>query len=233
MQSRNQESQRESLPILRSIQVGQPRLYAEERPASSGQEEWYSAIVKTAVEGLVWLGRTHLQGDGQADKKYHGGLERAVLAYSADHYQHWRRELPALEMSPGAFGENFTISGSCEQNVCIGDTYRVGEVLVQVSQPRGPCWKLGRRWNLPDLVKRVETNGRTGWYLRVLQEGRVEAGLPLELIERPFPQWSVSCACEVLRARKASPHDAAALANCELLSRSWRETLRSDGSSSD
>jgi len=138
-----------------------------------------------------------------------------------------------LEMSPSAFGENFTIAGSREENVCIGDTYRVDEVLVQVSQPRVPCWKLGRRWNLPDLAKRVETSGRTGWYLRVLREGSVKAGLPLELIERPFPQWPVSRASEVLRARKANPHDAAALAKCELLSWSWRETLRADGSSSN
>ena len=100
------------------------------------------------------------QGEAQADKKHDGGLDKAVLAYSADHYEYWRRELPVLEMSRGAFGENFTVAGSCEENVCIGDTYRVGKVLVQVSQPRVPCWKLGRRWNLPDLTKRVETTGR-------------------------------------------------------------------------
>ncbi len=136
----------------------------------------------------------------------------AVLAYSANHYPKWREELDIPELGPGGFAENFTISGQDELTVNIGDVYRVGAATVQVSQPRGPCYKISYRWKRPDLLGRCESNGRHGWYLRVLEEGLVEAGQPYELVERPNPDWSVRRAADVYRARRKRVAEAADLA---------------------
>ena len=158
------------------------------------------------------LGVTNLDGDRQGDPRIHGGPEMAVLCYSADHYPAWREELGIGEMGPGGFAENFTISGQDELTVCIGDVYRVGEATVQVSQPRGPCYKISYRWKRPDLLRRCEANGRHGWYLRVISEGLVEAGQPVELLERHNPDWSVRRAADVYGARRRVAGEAFELA---------------------
>lgn len=190
---------------------------------------WTTGFFKEPVEGPVWLGRTNLAGDGQADRENHGGPDKAVLAYSADHYPLWRAELNRPDLPYGAFGENFTIAGLSEETVCIGDVYAIGEVRVQVSQPRQPCWKIARRWRIKDLTARVRETGRTGWYLRVLEEGYVEAGLPVALLERPFPRWTVAHATEIMHHRRENPEAAAELAACPFLSAVWRETLSAAG----
>src|SRR5690606_6199783 len=110
--------------------------------------------------------------------------------------------------------------------VCIGDTYEVGGAVVQVSQPRQPCWKLARRWRIRDLAARVQETGRTGWYLRVLREGEVTAGDSLRLIDRPYAEWTIARANEIMHERRDDRDAAGALAACPLLSASWRETLR-------
>ena len=161
---------------------------------------WRSGIYKAVVAGPVRVGLTNLEGDGQADLRFHGGPDRAVLAYSADHYPAWRDELRALDLPFGAFGENLTIAGSDEATVCVGDVVRVGSTRLQVSQPRLPCWKLGRRFGIPDLPRRVLVTRRGGWYMRVLEEGVLEAGDVVELIDRPFPEWNVRRAIDVYLA---------------------------------
>ncbi len=186
---------------------------------------WLTGFFKEPVEGPIWLGQTNLAGDGQADLKNHGGPDKAVLAYAADHYPAWRAELDRSDLPYGAFGENFTIAGLVEETVCIGDVYAVGEARVQVSQPRQPCWKIARRWRIKDLTARVQATGRTGWYFRVLAEGYVQPGLPVTLLERPFPQWTVTRAGEIMRDRRDNPVAAAELAACPLLSTNWRESL--------
>ncbi|TMD55358.1 MAG: MOSC domain-containing protein [Chloroflexi bacterium] len=128
---------------LVSIQVGQPHLRGSDVGlAEPIDHQWKSAIFKSPVTGPVFLGSTNVEGDRQADPRVHGGPEMAVLCYSADHYPYWRRELGIEEMGPGGFGENFTISGQDERSVCLGDVYEVGEAVVQISQPRGPCYKI-------------------------------------------------------------------------------------------
>ena len=186
---------------------------------------WVTGFFKSPVTEPVWLGRTGLAGDGQADSKNHGGPDKAVLAYAADHYPLWHAELNRSDLSYGAFGENFTIAGLSEETVCIGDVFAVGPVRVQVSQPRQPCWKIARRWRIKDLTARVLSTGRTGWYFRVLVEGYVQPGLPVVLIERPFPRWTVARASEIMRHRRDDPAAAAELAACPLLSVSWRRSL--------
>lgn len=186
---------------------------------------WTSAIVKEAVKGSVRVGRTNLDGDEQADLKHHGGPDKAVLAYAARHYPEWRRELPETDFPAGAFGENLTVEGLSETEVCVGDVWTAGTVTFQVSQPRQPCWKLARRLRVPDMVQRVQTSLWTGWYLRVVEEGEIEVGDGLSLVERPHPAWTVAEASRVMYGVRAQPEAARALAALPELSASWKRTL--------
>ena len=207
------------VPLLVSIQVGLPRQLGTEDAADPMERPWTTGFFKERITGSVYLGKTNLVGDGQADLNLHGGVEKAVLAYAATHYPKWQQELHLLDFPYGAFGENFTVAHQSEEDVCIGDIYRIGEAQVQVSQPREPCWKLARRWRMKDLPKRAIANGRLGWYFRVLTEGVVESGLPLILVDRPLPEWSVA---RVNNAFYGYRQDSSELASCPLLSASWR-----------
>jgi MOSC domain-containing protein YiiM len=188
------------MALLVAVLVGRPQWMV-----SSEGRSWRSGIVKAAVEGPVMLRAENIDGDGQAELDVHGGPDMAVLAYSADHYPRWREEIDLPGLDVGGFGENFAISGQDEDSVCVGDVYAVGEAVVQVTKPRGPCANIARRWSRPDLVRLVERTGRHGWYLRVLQEGMVVAGQEVRLLERPHPEWSVSRAREVYIGRRRHP----------------------------
>lgn len=212
-------------PRLLSIQVSLPREVSAEESPDPGGKSWTTGFFKRAVEGPLWLDRINLAGDGQGDRKNHGGPDKAVLAYAGAHYPLWRTELDWPDVPHGAFGENFTVQGLDEGTVCIGDVYEIGGVVVQVAQPRMPCWKISARWRRPGLLERVEATGRTGWYLRVLWEGTVQAGDTLRLTERPHAGWTVTAATAVMRAR----HDidgARRLAACPALAEVWRDALQ-------
>ena len=211
---------------LCSIQVGTPKAYGFEDALDTHDKPWRTGFFKTPVQGRVFVGRTNLVGDGQADLENHGGIDKAVLAYSADHYPKWRRELNLPDMPYGAFGENLTISGLSEESVCIGDTLRIGAVSFEVSQPRQPCWKLARRWRMHELTGLVVRNGRSGWYLRVLEEGWIEASMPVMLLDRPNPDWPIARANEVLHHRKTDAPLALQLADVPQLAGSWSRELR-------
>jgi MOSC domain-containing protein YiiM len=212
-------------PLLVSIQVGLPRSYGQDGADDPMDQPWQTGFYKQPVDGPRWLGRTNLAGDGQADLVNHGGPDKAVLSYAASHYPGWRDELGRPDLPHGAFGENFTIEGLNEETVCIGDRYALGQAIVEVSQPRAPCWKLARRWRIKELTALVERSGRTGWYIRVLEEGEVRPGLTLTLLERPYPQWTVARATQVMRGRRHDRAAAGELAGCELLAASWRDRL--------
>ena len=163
---------------LISLNVGRPR------PLRLGERLVSSAIVKTPVAGPLPLGPAGLAGDAQADLANHGGPDKAVCVYAAEHLADWSRHL-GRPLEPGAFGENFTVTGLLEADVCIGDVYRVGGALLQVTQPRLPCVKLAARHGAPDFVRRVYASGRTGFYLRCLEPGSVQAGDPITRVARP------------------------------------------------
>ncbi|MDG3007926.1 MOSC domain-containing protein [Paludisphaera mucosa] len=211
--------------VLSSIQVGRPRDLGAEGAADPMDRPWVSGFWKEPAVGPVALRSTNLDGDGQADLENHGGVDKAVCCYPAAHYPDWRRELGLPDMAFGAFGENFTIAGLAEGDVCIGDVFRVGEAVVQVSQPRQPCWKLARRWKIKTLTLLVQDSGRTGWYFRVVTEGLVAAGSPLVLVERPHPDWSIARANTIMHHDKADRAGAADLAALPALSASWKATL--------
>jgi MOSC domain-containing protein YiiM len=208
-------------PRIVSLRVGLPRTH------STDNTRWTTSFYKDAVDGPIVLNETNLTGDEQADLRVHGGPDKAVCVYPAVHYETWRTILTP-DAGPGWFGENFTVSGLTEASVAIGDTYRAGTAIVQVSQPRSPCWKLARRWNHHELPQLVVESGRTGWYLRVLQEGTVENGNTLEIVDRPFEQWTIDVVNGLAYTEDRSDRTRqlrAALAACPALSDAWREAL--------
>lgn len=209
-----------TLGRLLSIQVGRIQTHD-----GGNADAWTTAIRKTNVSDAVHVGHTGIAGDEQADLANHGGPDKAVLAYASKHYEAWNAEFPAVEFEAGGFGENLTIAGIDESNCCIGDIFRIGECVLQISQPRQPCWKLSGRWKMPKLAVLVQQNGRTGWYFRVLNEGAIEAGMNIELADRQYPEFSVAWANSVMYAKPRRHEDDRRLAACPALSESWRDNL--------
>ncbi|MFM1652297.1 MOSC domain-containing protein [Brevibacillus sp. B_LB10_24] len=160
-----------------SLRTGKPR------EAMYRGKEVATAIFKEPVSGPVFLSSHNLAGDEQADKVNHGGLDKAVCVYSLDRYPYFGKVL-GRRLDGGAFGENVTVSGLDEEGVCIGDVFQWGEALVQVSQPRKPCFKVALKLDLPDLPLQMEQTGYTGFYLRVLKEGWVAPDSELKLQQR-------------------------------------------------
>ncbi|HSH41448.1 MAG TPA: MOSC domain-containing protein [Arenicellales bacterium] len=195
------------------------------RAAPFGPNSEPSGFIKQTVDGSVRVTRLGLEGDQQADRQHHGGTDKALLHYDHDHYAHWRRDQPHLSellSAPGAFGENLSSSGLDEGNVCIGDRFQLGSAVVEVSQGRQPCWKLGHRFGDPRMVKAVVKTGRCGWYYRVVAPGEVAAGDPIHLLERPNPGWPVAEVFALLIAGRRDPERLADLNKLTELSTNWR-----------
>lgn len=146
----------------------------------------HSGIRKQRVTAdTIVVGTTNLAGDRQADLTVHGGVDKAIYAYPSEHLPVWTAELGLSEpLGPNAFGENLTTRGMVETEICIGDIYKWGTALVQVSQPRGPCYKLEMALGLPEFIDTFVQSGRSGWYLRVLQEGEAPVAGSMELVDR-------------------------------------------------
>ena len=185
-----------------------------------------SAIAKTPTGDPLAVGFLGLAGDEQADLSVHGGPDKAIHHYPRDHYPFWRERLAghALLAAPGAFGENISTTGLVESIVCIGDRFRLGSALVEISQGRQPCWKLGHRFGVTSVPATVVSSGRSGWYYRVIEEGAVAAGEALDLIERPLPDWTVARVFTLLigGAGKRKPAALRALADMDALATNWR-----------
>jgi MOSC domain-containing protein YiiM len=216
---------------LLSIQVGkvQKLLMPAQVHMDFRHPFWTSGIFKSPMVGPVRVYSDHVDGDEQADLRFHGGPDNVILAYDADHYPVWQEELKMPELGYGGFGENFSVRGFSDDTVCIGDVWRVGpELLVQVTQARQPCFKLARRLQRLNIVKRVHENSWGGWYLRVLTEGIAEAGMRIELAERRYPEWTVERAVQTMYGRKNDRGAAEELAALPELSARWKEELLED-----
>ncbi len=209
---------------LVSVQVGTPITVGNPDAEDRMERAFTSAIWKAPVSGTVLAGRLGLSGDAVANTKVHGGPDQALLMYAAAHYPAWEAEL-GRPMGPGAFGENLTVDGLDEDSTCIGDVVDLGAVTLQVTQPRQPCATLARRHQVPDMIAIVRQNGRSGWYLRVLAGGPVEAGQAIRLAERPNPAWTVRRAAHAYMARERNPADAMELSACVGLSEGWKTRL--------
>ena len=185
-----------------------------------------SAIAKSAVAGPVKIGFLGLEGDEQADRSVHGGPDKAVHHYPHDHSARWgegRVDDPVLA-APGAFGENVATRGLTEDKVCIGDRFRLGSALLEISQGRQPCWKQGERLQWPALPALMVKERRSGWYYRVIEEGVAEPGETLSMIDRPLPDWTVRRVFGLLIAgdHRKDPAALVELAGMELLFDGWR-----------
>ncbi|MBI1249686.1 MOSC domain-containing protein [bacterium] len=222
--------------MIVQLSVGMPQVYGDPASDEPMERSWETGFYKQPVEGDRFLSKLGLEGDGVADPVHHGGLDKAVLCYAAEHYPVWRNEIKLLtdlqlsfavdDFDWGGFGENLTISHLTEQTVCLGDIYQLGTALVQVSQPRQPCWKLGRRWGWKQLTALAVATGRMGWYLRVLEEGAVAQGLEVKLVERTLEDWPISRLNELYYHDRNNLKDSQAMADCPLLAEVWRQDFR-------
>ena len=205
---------------LLSINVGLPR-----------EIDWRGRSVRTSIfkapaPGRVRVTQLNVEGDQQADLSVHGGAEKAVYVYPGEHYRFWREELPGVALPWGAFGENFTTEGLLEDTVHIGDRLRAGSAEFVVTQPRMPCYKLGLRFDRPDMVKRFLHSGRTGFYLAVLREGEVTAGDALELIAQDEHGITVSEVVSLYAADGANQDLLRRASELPALPEGWRDYFR-------
>jgi len=178
------------------------------------------------VAGRGRARRLNLDGEAQADLTVHGGAEKAVYVYPAEHYDYWRNELPGLPLDWGMFGENFTTAGLLESELNIGDTFRIGSAVVRVTAPRMPCYKLGVKFDRADIVKRFLASERTGFYFAVLEEGEVGAGDEIHLTEESRDNVKVS---DITRLYTSEKHNVPLLRRAvevEALPESWRDYFR-------
>jgi MOSC domain-containing protein YiiM len=204
---------------LLSVNVSLPKT------VTAGGRTVTTSIFKEPVAGRVLLRRLNLEGDGQADLRAHGGQNKAVYAYPVEHYAFWERELGRTDLRPGQFGENFTVKGMLEEEVCLGDTFRVGSATVAVTQPRVPCYKLGVKMQAAEFPKRFLKSGRTGFYLRVVEEGEVGAGDVFQLLERDPASISVRGLWHLVYEEPDNVEGARQALSRTALAREWREPL--------
>jgi MOSC domain-containing protein YiiM len=186
-----------------------------------------SGIVKHAIAGAL-LGAEGLEGDEQADRSVHGGPDKALHHYPAEHYAVLAAAFPesAARFVPGSIGENVSTAGWTEESVCVGDVFRIGEARVQVTQPRSPCWKINRRYGLDNALQFVAERGITGWYCRVLGAGRIAAGDAFELLERNADPVTLRHLWQVTRSHRPQAEELSRLAWTPGLSESWAGKLR-------
>lgn len=205
------------MPFILSINVGLPT-----QALISGKIGFRSAIFKKPVTGRTFLGYAGFDGDAVADPVHHGGPDKAVCVYPMSHYSFWKKNI-ALEISPGAFGENLTVDGLIEIEICIGDIFRIGEAEVQCSQPRQPCHKLNKIFNDPEMGKRIHETGFSGWYMRVIKQGWVEPGAEMEIVQKDPAGLSVSEANQLMYHDKRNFNRISDFLTLETLSSDWRE----------
>jgi MOSC domain-containing protein YiiM len=205
---------------LLSVSVGLPR-----------EVEWKGKLVRTSifkspVSGPVRVRKLNLAGDQQSDLSVHGGIDKAVYAYPSEHYAFWREQLPGVDLPWGVFGENLTTNGMLEDTTHIGDRFRIGSAEFVVTQPRMPCFKLGIRFNDPEMIKRFLRSGRTGFYFAVLQEGEVVAGDSIELLGRGEQSVPVADIANLYSADAANQDVLRRVSELSSLPIAWREYFR-------
>lgn len=214
-----------SKPTALKVLIGKVKELGMEGAKDPMDRPWKTGMFKEETTEPIWLTKTGLVGDEVADTKNHGGPEKALFVYPTVHYDYWKEDLGNDSIGIGAMGENIALIGGDEFTFCIGDTYQLGEAIIQVSQPRRPCWKPARRFRTLDLTLRIQNTGRTGWYFRVLQEGHIQAGDEFILLERPYPQWTIAASNEVMYVKTDDLRLADELASIELLAINWKRSL--------
>lgn len=204
---------------LLSINVAQPRAI------QVGTREVMTGIYKEPIAGRVRVRRHNLEGDAQADLSVHGGEYKAVYAYPFEHYAQWERDLGRSDFKPGMFGENLTISGATEDLVCIGDVLRIGTTVLQVTHPRMPCFKLAHKFGRPQFIKEFLLSGRSGFYMRIVEEGELGAGDAMEFIRRDPQRVTVRALLGLTDLKEINPDLAKRALVAEGLPPNWRDDV--------
>lgn len=203
-----------------AISIGLPRdVDWEGRSVRTG-------IFKEPVQGEISVGALGLEGDGQADPEVHGGRDKAVYAYDESNLAYWRACLGRRDLGPGKFGENLTLRGVADDEVAVGDVLSIGTARFQISQPRQPCFKLGLRMGDPKFPKRFFASERVGYYLRVLEGGRIAAGDPIEIESRDPAGLTVREVVSLWRSRDATREQLERAVALDALASAWREPFR-------
>ena len=204
---------------LLSVNVSPPR------EVVNGNKTVKTGIFKEPIDRRVMLGTLNLKGDGQADLVGHGGVYKAAYAYSVENYDYWKRELGRDDFAFGQFGENFTVEGMMEDEVHVGDVFRAGGALIEVTQPRVPCYKLGIKMGLRGFEKKFLASGRVGFYLRVLEEGKVGAGDILDRVRTDPVRMTVREICHLLYFDPENLEGASKALCIRALSPGWRQSF--------
>ena len=181
-----------------------------------------TGIFKEPVAGPVMLRTLNLDGDRQADLSVHGGVSKAVYAYPAEHYEFWKKELPDMTLPYGIFGENFTTEGLFENDVHVGDHFRVGQAELMATEPRLPCYKLGIKFGRSDIIKKFLQSRRTGFYFAVTKEGEVNAGDEIALLSRDDNQIPIADITRLYAFEKNDVEGLRRVLEVKALSESWR-----------
>ncbi|MBI9051010.1 MAG: MOSC domain-containing protein [Anaerolineaceae bacterium] len=205
---------------LVGVQLATPITYVEE-----DQSTWTSSLVKKPVCHDVYLRTSHLAGNEQADLNHHGGKDKTLFAFPLEHICFWRDEVSLPDLPFGGLGENLTVMGVSEMDICIGDRFQLGEAFVEVSQPRLPCWKIGRCWGVHDLGKRMEEAGHSGWYFRTISEGSFSLADDLILTQRSQPDWTIAEVFRIITHPLANTERAKALLEVPEAAESMKTSL--------
>jgi len=184
-----------------------------------------TAIFKEPVDGSVRISKLNLAGDQQTDLTVHGGSEKAVYAYPAEHYEYWRRELPQVSLSWGKFGENLTTEGLWEDTLCIGDRVSFGSAVLMVTQPRVPCYKLDLRFDRDDMIKRFLMSGRSGFYFSVIEPGEVAPESRVEILSRDANRVAVADIVRLNLGQTRDPELLQRATNVSALPSNWKAQL--------
>jgi MOSC domain-containing protein YiiM len=203
------------MPSVFSVNVGRPR------PIPYRGKQVMTGIFKEPVRGRIAARGTHLDGDVQANRKVHGGFDKAVYAYAREDYDWWEGEL-SRRMDPGTFGENLTTAGLELNDMLIGERWRVGTALLEVSEPRFPCFKLGFRMGTQRFVRRFAQARRTGTYLRIVEKGELGAADGIEVVSRPDHEVTVGLFAEAYLGDRDRLEDVLA---ADQLSDEWRSKI--------
>ncbi|MBP1149625.1 MOSC domain-containing protein [Methylocaldum sp. RMAD-M] len=198
---------------------------AEPKQVEHDGRRIFTGIYKEPTKGPVKAGAFGLEGDAQVDLKNHGGKDKAIYVYTVENYRFWERELEKPSLPFGQFGENFTVSGMPDESVHIGDVFRIGKIVVQVTQPRVPCFKLGIKMGDPSFVNVFLSSGRTGFYFRVLEEGEVRSGDTIVRLREDEEQLNIKDAMLAIVKGPRQQEIIEKALRVEALSQSWRESL--------
>ncbi|TDM39516.1 MOSC domain-containing protein [Macrococcoides canis] len=208
---------------VQAMFIGKPKQLGDASAMDKMQQAWVSAINRDRVDG-DFVDVFGFIGDEVADKKHHGGVDKAVFCYPYTHYELWCRELN-LDIDSGGFGENLCVTDMDESTVCLGDVYEIGSAKLQVTQPRKPCWKPARKHGELELSRITEENGRTGWYFKVLVPGEIKEGDEIHLVERMHDAWSIA-RCNDVMHRSVDMSDVKEMSELPELAETWKVSLQ-------